>query len=88
MGLDSIYIGPFYSKGLGVWAYALKLSGLITCGTIQGVIKGEGVEITNPNKIFSGVKGLYLGGSMLFSEGCLSIYCFIWAFLSVRSFCS
>ena len=31
----------------------------------------------NPNKIFSGVKGLYLGGSILFNKGYLFIYYFI-----------
>ena len=87
MGFDFIYIDSFYGKGLGVWAYGLKAPGWVGCGAMQGIKKGEGVGMIVPAGISGGVKGLNLEGSMLFSKGCLSIYYFIWASLSVRSFC-
>ena len=74
MGLNFIYINSFYSKGLGVWAYGLKALGRVGCGVIYSVKKGEGVGIIVPAGIFSGIKGLNLGGSMSSSEGCLFIY--------------
>ena len=88
MGLDFIYINSFYGKGLRVWAYGLKAPGQVGCGTIQGVKKGEGIGMITPAKISGGVKELNLGGSTSSSKGCSSIYCFIWASLSARSFCS
>jgi hypothetical protein len=88
MGLDFIYINSFYGKGLRVWAYSLKALGWVGCSAMQGVKKGKGTGIIVPTGIFSSVKGLNLEGSTLFSKRCSSIYCFIWASLSAKSFCS
>jgi hypothetical protein len=50
--------------------------------------KGKGIGIITPTKISGGIKGLNLGSSISSSEGCLSIYCFIWVSSSIKSFCS
>ena len=88
MGLDFIYINSFHGKGLGVWAYSLKALGWVSCGTMQGIKKGESAGMIAPAEISSSIKGPNLGGSTSFSEGRSSIYCFIWASSSARSFCS
>jgi len=88
MGLDFMYIKSFHSKGLGVWAYGLKALSWVGCGAIQGVKKGGGVGMIVSARISSGVKGSNLRASTSSSEGCLSIYYFIWGSSSTKSLCS